>query len=379
MSTSIHNPSQDSSIGSTRSRHHRSSISLHSKPGLGLIKTISRDFVHGWHTPTTLQKESTNPPPSAPEPKPHKPRYAARDALKGFAPVASRETHDAGTRTNSYSSEHSKDPSRSRQDSLAPISPITSDATKPLAYVEAGLIPDHSFDTWTATWDSAYERRVKSTHHCASLTSPTPTMPEKRKLSSNTRPPLTGRLSVTDVDVKRFVSGDREDRKRGYESPESFLVPRRDTENTESTFWDFIPSNLRNAIEQTVPATILQEKLPKSTEPESLQDQYKQLERLLENLIRQEERTNQRSARQPNQPQPANPRPSSLLFPLAMLQTETDQYNLAEEIYRKILLANPPFGSDIAAGSNLIEVLNLQQKYAEAQRLVRSIWGVRGK
>ncbi|KAH0348486.1 hypothetical protein KCU81_g3223, partial [Aureobasidium melanogenum] len=140
-------------------------------------------------------------------------------------------------------------------------------------------------------------------------------------------------------------------------------------EDTRPAFWDAIPINLRNAIEQTVPATILQEKLPKSTEPESLQDKYKQLERLLKNLIRQEERANQRSARQPNQPQPVNPRPSSLIFPLAMLQTETKQYNLAEETYREILLANPPFGFDIAAGSNLIEVLNLQQKYAEAQRL----------
>lgn len=152
--------------------------------------------------------------------------------MKGFAPVASREAYDAGERTNSYSSQHSKDPSRSRQDSLAPISPIIHDATKPLAYVEAGLIPDHSFDTWTATWDSAYERRVKSTHHCTTPTSTSPTSAttEKRKRTSNSRPPLTGRLSVTDADVKRFVFGDREDRKRGYTSPESFLVPRRGSE-----------------------------------------------------------------------------------------------------------------------------------------------------
>lgn len=34
---------------------------------------------------------------------------------------------------------------------------------------------------------------------------------------------------MTEADIKRFVSGDRVDRKRGYESPESFLVPRRDS------------------------------------------------------------------------------------------------------------------------------------------------------
>lgn len=235
MSTSIYEPSQESSRGSTRSCHRRSNVSLHSKPGLGLIKTISRDFVHGWHTTTALQKEPPTSPSSAPVSQPYKPRHAARDAMKGFTPAASREAHAAGELTKPSFDESSRDLSRSRQDSLAPISPITQDATKPLAYVEAGLIPDHSFDTWTAAWDSAYERRVKTTHHCAFPTSPTsistssPTT-EKRKRTRNTRPPLTGRLSVTDAEVKRFVFGDREDRKRGYESPESFLVPRRGSE-----------------------------------------------------------------------------------------------------------------------------------------------------
>ncbi|KAG9520444.1 hypothetical protein KCV07_g4280, partial [Aureobasidium melanogenum] len=239
MSTSIHDPSQDLSRSSTRSRHRRSSISLHSKPGLGLIKTISKDFVHGWHTTTALQKEPSDLPSPAPMSQPYKPRYAARDAMKGFTPAVSCKAQDVREPAESRLNEHSRNPSRSRQDSLAPISPIASDATKPLAHVEAGLIPDHSFDTWTAAWDSAYERRVKTTHHCASPTFPTsqtltstPTSPtkEQRKRTRNTRPPLTGRLSVTDADVKRFVFGDRKDRRSGYESPESFLVPRRGSE-----------------------------------------------------------------------------------------------------------------------------------------------------
>ncbi|KAG9644365.1 hypothetical protein KCU95_g10476, partial [Aureobasidium melanogenum] len=147
MSTSIYDPSQESNRGSTRSRHRRSNVSLHSKPGLGLIKTISRDFVHGWHTTTALQKEPPTSPSSAPVSQPYKPRHAARDAMKGFTPATSREAHDAGELMKPSFDESSRDPSRSRQDSLAPISPITQDATKPLAYVEAGLIPDHSFDT----------------------------------------------------------------------------------------------------------------------------------------------------------------------------------------------------------------------------------------
>lgn len=167
----------------------------------------------------------------------YKPRHAARDAMKGFASVQPHQAQAAEEAANAYFDEPSREPSpRSRQDSLGPISPITTDATKPLACVEAGLIPDHSFDTWTAAWDSAYERRVKTNHHCATpATLPTSTSTssktaEKRKCARKTRPPLTGRLSVTDAEVKRFVFGDREDRKRGYESPESFLVPRRGSE-----------------------------------------------------------------------------------------------------------------------------------------------------
>lgn len=157
--------------------------------------------------------------------------------MRGFTPVQSQQAEAAEEAANAYFDESSSEPSpRSRQDSLAPISPITADATKPLACVEAGLIPDHSFDTWTAAWDSAYERRVKTNHHCATpVTLPTSTSSitstsEKRKRTKNSRPPLTGRLSVTDAEVKRFVFGDREDRKRGYESPESFLMPRRGSE-----------------------------------------------------------------------------------------------------------------------------------------------------
>ncbi|CAD0089771.1 unnamed protein product [Aureobasidium vineae] len=242
MSTSVYMPSQAPRKGSTTSRHRRSTVSLHSTPGLGLIRTISKDLRTGWHTTTALQNEPVTPPSSAPVPQAYKPKYAARDAMKGFTPAAPGP-EDLQQTANSYFDEQNNQPSpRSRQDSLAPISPITQDATKPLACVEAGLIPDHSFDTWTAAWDSAYERRINTYHHCPSPTSATfpsssapsnstsSTTSEKKKRTKSTRPPLTGRLSVTNAEVKRFVFGDREDKKRGFESPEAFLMPRRDSE-----------------------------------------------------------------------------------------------------------------------------------------------------
>ncbi|CAD0097034.1 unnamed protein product [Aureobasidium mustum] len=102
MSTSIYNPSQDLRRSSTTSRHRRSSVSLHSTPGLGLIKTISRDLVHGWHTPTALQKERPSSPSLAPASRAYKPRHAARDAMKSFTPVASHQADTAQEAANSY-------------------------------------------------------------------------------------------------------------------------------------------------------------------------------------------------------------------------------------------------------------------------------------
>ncbi|KAK6000113.1 hypothetical protein QM012_004101 [Aureobasidium pullulans] len=245
MSTSIYSPSQNARRGSTTSCHRRSSaVSLHSIPSLGLIKTISRDLVHGWHTPTALKKEPclSSPSPSAPVSRAYKPRHAARDALRGFTPATTHEAQTTQQTAESYFEQKNKNgpDTRSRQDSLTPISPITQkDATKPLACVEAGLIPDHSFDTWTAAWDSAYEQRVKTNQNCAIPISPlTPSFPSStretgtRKRTRNTRLPLTGRLSVTDAELKHFVFGDREDdsRARHCESPEAFLMPRRGSE-----------------------------------------------------------------------------------------------------------------------------------------------------
>lgn len=154
--------------------------------------------------------------------------------MKGFMPATSREAEDpAQEAATSYFETRSGDSSpRCRQDSLAPISPITVDATKPLACVEAGLIPDHSFDTWTAAWDSAYERRVKMNHCYTPTSADTASSPttDKTKRAKNTRPPLTGRLYVTDAEVKHFVFENRDSTNKAYESPESFLMPRRGSE-----------------------------------------------------------------------------------------------------------------------------------------------------
>ncbi|KAH0371999.1 hypothetical protein KCU65_g1618, partial [Aureobasidium melanogenum] len=140
--------------------------------------------------------------------------------------------------------------------------------------------------------------------------------------------------------------------------------------NTQSTFWDSIPSNLRNAIEQTIPAKTLQDRLFLYEKSESLDRRYAQLEYLLKEIINQEHQPKQPSNRQLTPTQDTNHPQASLLFPLAMLQTETKQYDLAEETYRQILITNP---SDLAASSNLISVLNFQHKYADAERIAMQI------
>ncbi|KAI5208969.1 hypothetical protein E4T39_01134 [Aureobasidium subglaciale] len=218
----------------TSSRHRRSTISLHSKPGLGLIRTISRDLITGWHTTTALQKEpSYTSTSSSPPARSFKPRHAARDAMKSCPLIhpTTSTNHQEASNTDPESSFSSfenaqareMDP-RPRQDSLTPSSP------KPLACVDAGLIPDHSFDTWTAIWDTAYEARVEACHTYHPPSTPgltrshtAPVLNHKKR----TRFPLAGRLAVTDADIKKFVFGDAKDRKRGYQGPEDFLTPSR--------------------------------------------------------------------------------------------------------------------------------------------------------
>jgi hypothetical protein len=230
MSTSTYNPSESPRESSTPSRHRRSTVSLYSKPGLGLIRTISKDLVTGWHTHTALQKEPSPPPSSGAAPQVYKPRYAARDAMIGFAPAVSCDTNPE--KTTKPSSE------RSRQDSVLP-SPTEIDGTKPLACVEKGLVPDHSSDTWTAVWDDAYEQRIdayncfpcpssyeKRLAHIALLSASPVTAAEKterRKSSRGSRPPLSSSFSVTDAEVKTFVFGNHGT--GGHESPEAFLRP----------------------------------------------------------------------------------------------------------------------------------------------------------
>ncbi|KAG9591185.1 hypothetical protein KCU77_g7366, partial [Aureobasidium melanogenum] len=144
------------------------------------------------------------------------------------------------------------------------------------------------------------------------------------------------------------------------------------TRNTQSAFWDSIPDNLRNAVQQAVPSDILQERLSLSEEPGTLDSRYMQLEHLLKETINEEDRS-KRSSEQTNPAQStSHPKPSAL-FPLAMLQVETKQYTAAEETYRKILAANTPSRPDLAAMSNLIDVLNLQHKYTEAQTMAMQV------
>jgi hypothetical protein len=149
--------------------------------------------------------------------------------MKGFPPAISCKTEKEEVKEMKE---------RRRQDSVVP-SHTEIDGTKPLGFVEDGLVPDHSFDTWTAVWDTAYESRVNTYHH--GLTSPSSSSPttstspsttstspmtERRKSSRSTRPPLSSHFSVTDAEVKAFVLGNREGRKRDHESPEAFLRPK---------------------------------------------------------------------------------------------------------------------------------------------------------
>ncbi|KAG9840649.1 hypothetical protein KCU98_g2982, partial [Aureobasidium melanogenum] len=121
------------------------------------------------------------------------------------------------------------------------------------------------------------------------------------------------------------------------------------TKDTQSAFWNSIPSSLRNAVEQAVPSDMLQETLSLLKDPGSLETRYTQPEHFLKETINQEYQTKQSSEhrRTPDQ-STNNPQRPPTLFPLAMLQTETKQYTAAEGTYRQILAANPPSRPDSA-------------------------------
>jgi hypothetical protein len=180
------------------------------------------------------------------------PMYAARDAMKSFCPAGSC---DAETEWKSRIDGGEKE--RKRQDSVVPEVVGGIDGTKPLkACVEEGLVPDHRDDTWSAVWETAYEER-RRVYHCdsrsassfhfpsvtpASSTSTSPSTTststssttQTRRSSRSSRPPLTGRLSVTDAEIKAFVFGTPEQsRKRSHESPEAFLRPRGERRGSE--------------------------------------------------------------------------------------------------------------------------------------------------
>jgi len=240
MSTSIYNSSEAPRKNSTTSRHRRSTISLHSPPGLGLMKTISRDLVTGWHTHTALQKEPSTPTPVVDTKNPYKPKHAARDAMRGFALTTS---HNQGPGDSAKTSTE-----RTRQDSVVPT-PTEIDGTKPLACVEQGLIPDHRNDTWTAVWNTAYERRKDTDDFPSPCLFTKEILPldniaaapgkattasrttERRRSSRSSRPPMSSSFSVTDAEIKAFIFEDR--RAEGYESPEAFLRPKSTRRGSE--------------------------------------------------------------------------------------------------------------------------------------------------
>lgn len=138
--------------------------------------------------------------------------------------------------------------------------------------------------------------------------------------------------------------------------------------NTQSTFWESISESVRNGVEQAVPSNMLEEKLSSSASLGTLESRYTQLEHLLKDMVDQGNQSKQRSEEAASVQSTRNPQILAL-FPLAMIQCEMKQYAAAEEIYRQLLAMNPPSRPDLAAASNLIDVLNLQHKYAEAQTM----------
>lgn len=133
------------------------------------------------------------------------------------------------------------------------------------------------------------------------------------------------------------------------------------TSNDQLPFWTSIPPSLRQAVELAIPPQLLQARLSQSESPNTLATRYTQLEVLLKEYVAEEQSLKKT-------PAPAT-QPLSPLFPLALLCMETARYPAAEDLWRTLLPTPPHSNSDPAITSNLIEVLNIQHKYAEAERL----------
>lgn len=133
------------------------------------------------------------------------------------------------------------------------------------------------------------------------------------------------------------------------------------TSNDQLPFWTSIPPSLRQAVELAIPGPMFQARLSQSEPPNTLATRYAQLKVLLKEYVAEEQSYKKT-------PAPAT-QPLSPLFPLALLCMETARYPAAEDRWRTLLPTPPHSNSDPAITSNLIEVLNIQHKYPEAERL----------
>lgn len=135
------------------------------------------------------------------------------------------------------------------------------------------------------------------------------------------------------------------------------------TSHDQSLFWDSFPPALRHAVELAIPPQTLQTRLFPASPLSDLTTIYTQLESLLKDIIAQDQH--------PNPTHNQTPATSHLspVLPLALLYSETNRYITAEELWRSLLRTPYTSKSDLAAMSNLIEVLNLQHKYPEAETL----------
>lgn len=135
------------------------------------------------------------------------------------------------------------------------------------------------------------------------------------------------------------------------------------TSDNQSVFWDSISTTLRHAVELAIPPQLLQSKLYLSEPPRDLATKNAQLESFLKAIIAQDQQSNT------NHDQTPATQRLSPVFPLALLYSETHRYTAAEELWRTLLRKPCASKSGLAVKSNLIEVLNLQHKYPEAETL----------
>jgi hypothetical protein len=97
------------------------------------------------------------------------------------------------------------------------------------------------------------------------------------------------------------------------------------TTNDQSTFWRSIPPALRHTIELAVPAQKINDTICLSTQSTSLASKYSILETLLKDTAKQDGQITRPS----NDQSSSNTPHISILFPLAMLQTEPHNYTAA--------------------------------------------------